>query len=52
MENEIEKLDGIEVQELDDQALEDAAGGAEGNSNCGCTINNNCEGACLPTVES
>lgn len=38
MENEIEKLDNIEVQELDDQALEDAAGGRlDDNNNCGCT---------------
>ena len=37
MENEIEKLDDIEVQEVGDQDLEDAAGGAASlNINCNC----------------
>lgn len=45
MENEIEKLDNIEIQELDDQALEDAAGGLmDDNGNCGC--NGNCVAGC------
>ena len=40
MENEIEKLDEVEVQDVGDQELEDVAGGvlapAGDNNNCFC----------------
>lgn len=43
MDQELEKLDNIEIQELDDQDLEDAAGGGLiGNTNCGCNGNCGC----------
>jgi hypothetical protein len=32
----VKDLEGAEVTELDDQALEGVAGGLEGNCNCGC----------------
>lgn len=41
MENEIEKLDNIEVEELGENDLEDASGGLKDDNN-GCNGNCNC----------
>jgi len=41
--DEKKELEGFEVQELEDQDLEDAAGGAESNGNCP-----NCSGCGCP----
>jgi hypothetical protein len=49
----VKDLEGAEVTELDDQALEGAAGGSlEGNCNCGCgsgaelPVEGNCNCGC------